>query len=366
MKKGFSALILLAISLIANVALAQQSAMDSYLFVYFTGNSPEQEQICYALSQDGYNYTPLNHGKPVIASDSIALTGSVRDPHILRCEDGKSFYMVTTDMRSSNGWSSNRGIVLMKSDDLVNWTHSTVHFPTKWWKKWRNVTRVWAPEVIYDRAAGKYLVYFSLATSDHGSYDRIYYCYANSDFTDLVGEPRLLFDNGASSIDGNIVWNSADNRYHLFYKGTNKDEAGIYQATSESLTGKWETLPGRVEQTKESVEGVGVCQSLDGKSWVVMYDCFGNGHYQFCKSADLKTFQLVQNTETKGAFTPRHGTIIPITKAKKRASRPSGATGTTPSCPTCTPTPKSSIPTRPSATTSTPPPTASPAGAAGP
>ena len=28
-----------------------------YLFTYFTGNAPEQEQICYAVSTDGFNYT---------------------------------------------------------------------------------------------------------------------------------------------------------------------------------------------------------------------------------------------------------------------------------------------------------------------
>jgi beta-xylosidase len=48
-----------------------------------------------------------------------------------------------------------------------------------------------------------------------------------------------------------------------------------------------------------------------------MYDCYGNGHYQFCRSEDLKTFQFVQNTATRGKFTPRHGTIIPITRAEK-------------------------------------------------
>ena len=76
-------------------------------------------------------------------------------------------------------------------------------------------------------------------------------------------------------------------------------------------------LDGNVEQTKESVEGVGVCKTIDGKSWIVMYDCYGNGHYQFCRSEDLKTFHFVQNTATKGIFTPRHGTIIPITRAEK-------------------------------------------------
>ena len=151
-----SILSILSITLCAN---AQSDSYVSYLFTYFTGNSPDQEQICYALSDDGYNYTPLNGGLPVIKSDTIALTGCVRDPHILRCEDGKTFYMVVTDMKSDLGWSSNRGMVLMKSTDLINWSHSTIHFPTKYPKKWRNVIRVWAPETIYDKETGKFVTY---------------------------------------------------------------------------------------------------------------------------------------------------------------------------------------------------------------
>jgi len=289
--------------------------MVAYLFTYFTGNAPEKEQICYALSDDGYNYTPLNHGAPVISSDTIALTQCVRDPHILRCEDGKTFYMVCTDMRSSLGWASNRGMVLLKSADLINWQHTAINFPTRYTKAWKNVTRVWAPETIYDRLAGKYMVFYSLRTSDEKSYDKIYYQYANSDFTDLEGEPQWLFDAGNATIDGDIVYNPADQLYHLFYK--QESGRGIYQATARQLTDKWQMLPGNVEQTKESVEGVGVCRTIDGQSWIIMYDCYGNGHYQFCRSADLKTFQLVQNTKTKGAFTPRHGTVIPITRAEK-------------------------------------------------
>ena len=289
--------------------------MVAYLFTYFTGNAPEKEQICYALSDDGYNYTPLNHGAPVISSDTIALTQCVRDPHILRCEDGKTFYMVCTDMRSSLGWASNRGMVLLKSTDLINWQHTAINFPTRYTKAWKNVTRVWAPETIYDRQAGKYMVFYSLRTSDEKSYDKIYYQYANSDFTDLEGEPQWLFDAGNATIDGDIVYNPADQLYHLFYK--QESGRGIYQATARQLTDKWQMLPGNVEQTKESVEGVGVCRTIDGQSWIIMYDCYGNGHYQFCRSADLKTFQLVQNTKTKGAFTPRHGTVIPITRAEK-------------------------------------------------
>lgn len=296
----------------------------AFLFTYFTGNSPQQEQICYALSDDGYNYTLLNQGLPVIKSDSIALTQCVRDPHILRGEDGKTFYMVVTDMKSDLGWSSNRGLVLMKSTDLIHWTHSAINFPTKYPKTWKNVTRVWAPETIYDHKAGKYMVFYSLLTNDgRCKYDKIFYSYVNDDFTDLEGEPIYLFDSGSATIDGDIVYNDADQLYHLFYKS--EAHGGIFQATAKTLTAEpgqplgsqWTMLPDHVEVEKKAVEGVGVCRSLDGQSWVVMYDCYGAGHYQFCRSTDLKSFEWVANTQTKGQFTPRHGTIMPITQAEK-------------------------------------------------
>lgn len=314
---------LLFTAIAAPLAAQNDEPKVAYLFTYFTGNAPEEEQICYALSDDGYNYTPLNNGNPVIKSDTIALTGCVRDPHILRGEDGKTFYMVVTDMRSALGWSSNRGMVLLKSTDLINWQHSTVHFPTKYPKNWRNVIRVWAPETIYDHQAGRYMVFYSLRTSDRDSFDRIYYSYANDDFTDLIGQPQYLFDNGSATIDGDIVFNPADQLYHLFYKS--EGGRGIFQATAKQLTAprgqrpgsQWTRLDEHVDQTQKAVEGVGVCQSIDGKSWIVMYDCYGDGHYQFCTSPDLKTFQWVQDTQTKGKFTPRHGTIIPITQAEK-------------------------------------------------
>lgn len=315
----------LSLSLLSVSTLAQASDEKvAYLFTYFTGNAPEQEQICYAISDDGYNYTLLNQGLPVIKSDSIAYTQCVRDPHILRAEDGKTFYMVATDMKSSLGWASNRGLVLMKSTDLIHWTHHAINFPTKYPKTWKNVTRVWAPETIYDHKTGKYMVFYSLLTNDGKcKYDKIYYSYVNDDFTDLEGEPTYLFDSGSATIDGDIVYNDADRKFHLFYKS--EAHGGIFQATADQLTAEpgkplgsqWTLIDGHVEVTKTAVEGVGVCKSLDGKSWVVMYDCYSRGYYQFCKSEDLKSFSKVCDTKTSGSFTPRHGTIIPITQAEK-------------------------------------------------
>ena len=60
--------LILSLSFISlQLALNAQTDKVAYLFTYFTGNEPEKEQICYALSDDGYNWTPLNNGRPVIA-----------------------------------------------------------------------------------------------------------------------------------------------------------------------------------------------------------------------------------------------------------------------------------------------------------
>lgn len=143
----------------------------------------------YAISEDGYNYKALNGNRPVIDSKKISVTGGVRDPHLLRGEDG-AFYMVLTDMVSDRGWDSNRGLILLRSTDLINWTHSAIHFPDRY-KGQHDLKRVWAPQTIYDPEAGKYLVYFSLQYANEP--DIIHYAYANADFTDLEGEPYPMF-----------------------------------------------------------------------------------------------------------------------------------------------------------------------------
>lgn len=289
----------------------------AYLFTYFTGNAPEHEQICYALSNDGWNYTPLNGGRPVIASDSIARTKCVRDPHILRGEDGW-FYQVVTDMRSSLGWSSNRGMVLMRSRDLLHWEHHTIHFPDRYkGTMFANVVRVWAPQTIYDETVGKYMVYFSILTDDGSCpYDRVYYVYANDDFSDFVGEPKVLFDVKDAAIDTDIVRDD-DGLYHVFFKTEGQRQKGIKQFITPDLhdLSKWELQPGFCQDTDKAVEGAGVFRLFDG-TWVLMYDCYTSYHYQFCKSTDLRTFKQVQDTQTTGAFTPRHGTVIAITRSE--------------------------------------------------
>lgn len=305
---------ILAGALVAACAIqapAQTSDKDfcAYLFAYFTGNDMDQEQVCFAISEDGYNYKALNNNKPILDSKVISSTGGVRDPHILRGEDGKTFYMVVTDMVSGNGWDSNRAMVLLKSKDLIHWDHSVVNIQKRYPNQ-ANLKRVWAPQTIYDREACKYVIYWSMQHGDGP--DIIYYAYANPDFTDLEGDYKPLFipADKKSCIDGDIVYK--DGLYHLFYK-TEGHGNGIKVATTKSLTsGNWKESPDYKQQTKNAVEGAGTFKLIGQDKYILMYDVYMNGKYQFTETTDLENFKVV-DSEVSMDFHPRHGTVIPIT-----------------------------------------------------
>lgn len=309
--------IVIAIGLILVVAspvssrqnVVQEKDYVAYLFTYFTGNEINEEAVRYAVSMDGCTYWALNNNNPVIDSKIISSTGGVRDPHILRCEDGKTFYMVLTDMVSGNGWDSNRAMILLKSTDLVNWTHANINIQKRY-EGQEKLKRVWAPQTIFDPEAGKYMVYWSMQYADGP--DVIYYAYANKDFTDLESEPKVLFlpENKTSCIDGDIVYK--EGTFHLFYK-TESNGNGIKAATTSSLTsGQWIEAPDYKQQTKEAVEGAGTFKLIGQDKYILMYDVYMKGNYQFTETTDLENFKVI-DSQVKMNFHPRHGTIIPIT-----------------------------------------------------
>ena len=289
-----------------------QDEFTSYLFAYFTGNNISQEAIRFALSDDGHNFKALNHNDPVINSADISEMGGVRDPHILRGENN-DYYMVVTDMVSAKGWSSNRGLVLLKSENLVDWSSSAINI-THTFSKYSTADRVWAPQVIYDPDVGKYMVYFAMRLGGNDR-DRIYYAYADSSFTELETEPEVLFEyKNMSAIDADIIY--LDGIYHLFFK-TEGSGNGIKKATSDKLTEGYVLYDTYLQLTSEAVEGSSVFKLINSDTYVLMYDVYMSGRYEFALSTDLKNFSH-DPEPISFDFTPRHGTIIPITEKEKR------------------------------------------------
>ncbi|MGN1263977.1 MAG: hypothetical protein ACI4TW_08060 [Prevotella sp.] len=310
------------------IALATSKPIYShFLFAYFTGNATNQQQVHYAVSDNGLDFTPLNSGLPVIAADSISVSGGIRDPHILRGDDGW-FRMVATMDWQQGKWS-NRGIVMLRSRDLIHWEHRAIHFPARF--AGRNAAKadaVWAPQTIYDPEAGKYMVYFSMHSQKSGPFptDAVYYAYANDDFTDLTdNEPQRLFTFEGPTIDTDIVCDD-QGLYHIFFNTWGSGSTGRRQFTGESLhhPEKWRLLPGLMQPEGMTMKSEGSSvypltihpqhSTLNPQQWVLAYDCFADGVFHFCTTTDLEHFTLSRATKATGTFTPRHGSVIPITE----------------------------------------------------
>ncbi|MBD1428664.1 family 43 glycosylhydrolase [Sphingobacterium litopenaei] len=296
-----------------------------YLFAYFEGKSDpmKREHLRFATSSDGVKWKAINNNFAVISSDTIASTGGIRDPHLLRGAE-KGFYLVATDMKTfKDGWDTNPGIVMMYSDNLVDWKHQVINLEKSYPKKFANVKWVWAPQTFYDAKKGKYLVYFTVRYHHNEKLD-FYAAYANMDFTGFEAEPKLLFSPKFGGIDGDIIFDKGI--YHFFYKGNTKDangkefENGIKVATSKSLWGPWQENDGYLDsyaKTNTKVEGSSIFKLNNSDEYILMYDVYSDGRYEFQRSKDLATFTEKPEAFTKN-FDPRHGSIISITKEEAR------------------------------------------------
>lgn len=303
--------LLFGVLILPLIACANKSGQKgAYLFAYFTGNEVHEEAVRFAVSLDGFKYRALNNNEPVLNSKKISSTGGVRDPHILRGAEDNSFYMVLTDMTSHKGWDSNRAMVLLKSNDLVNWSSSVINIQERY-EGQEDLKRVWAPQTIFDPVVRKYMVYWSMQHGDGP--DIIYYAYANEDFTDLEGEPQVLFRprSGISTIDGDIILKNGI--YHLFYKTEGRGN-GICEALTDSLgSNRWIEQPGYKQQTTEAVEGSSIFKLIESDTYIMMYDVYMKGGYEFCESVDLDQFKVVDH-EVDMNFHPRHGSVIQISQ----------------------------------------------------
>jgi hypothetical protein len=200
-------------------------------------------------------------------------------------------------------------MVLLKSPDLIHWSSVAINITTTYPLFFGNVIRVWAPETIYDKTNGKYLIYFSMLRTGE-NFDKLYYVYANESFTGFEFSPTRFFQNPSQGmIDANIV--EKDSIFHLFYK-TEGSGNGIKKATSTNLTGPYTLFYNYLQPNTNPVEGECVFKSLNSDKWYMMYDVYTRGYYEFTESTDLKNFSVVHDFSLD--FNPRHGTIIPITR----------------------------------------------------
>ena len=303
--------------------------LEAYLFAYFAGEgTADGEQIRFAVSRgnNAIEYDVLNQGKPILVS--TVGTRGVRDPHLLRKQDG-SFVLIATDLRiyGNGNWDASqrtgsRSIVIWESTDLVNWSAprlQQVAGPT--------AGNVWAPEAIWDPAQNAYVVFWAskiYATTDPNHTANTYNKMMFSTTTDFrtFSTPRVWKDPGYSVIDSTVIANAG-----TFYRFT-KDERGtgtsspcgkfIIQEKSTALASTNYTFQKECigQGSVNAGEGPTIVKSNTENRWYLFIEWFGGRGYIPFTTTDLNSGTWTEVPNAALPVNPRHGSVLPITRAE--------------------------------------------------
>lgn len=318
-----------------------------YFFPYFTGEQGGGETISMAVSDgpDPLNWTTLNGGEPVLTSNLG--TGGLRDPFVMRKQDGSGFVMLATDLQIAGGGNfgdaqetGSRKIMIWESSDLVNWSEQreVVLAP-------ENAGNLWAPEAFYDAEAGEYVVFWASALYPADvppeqrdiatSYQRMMYA-TTQDFVNF-SEPRVWIDekrgDGLGMIDSTIAYE--DGVYHRItkdesYMAMRQESSTDLQRTQGVSDGDgWDLTGERIGVgepnpwggTFTNGEGPTMFPSLTDDRWFMLQDqpsYHGGQGYMLFETNDLAAGQWSANLDATLPASPRHGSVIPITEEERQ------------------------------------------------
>ncbi len=302
-----------------------ESDYAGYLLAYFK----DQTQSAYlAVSRDGYTFTDLNKGKPLFIGSELAEQKGVRDPHITRGPDG-AFYLAMTDLHifgkragyretdwqrpiEKYGWGNNRALVLMKSYDLIHWTHSDFRVDLAF-PELGDIDCSWAPQTIYDPVEKKMIVYFTIRYNNE--YANIYVSYANDEFTRLETIPKKI--DGIGGIDADIT--KVDDTYHMFYVS----DAKIFYASSRQISEGYKPKGERIDPNTVSTEAPNIFKRLGTDTYVLMYDVYGArpNNMGFSETTDFINYEHIGRfnedespMKTTNFERPKHGAVTYLTE----------------------------------------------------
>lgn len=298
----------------------------AYLFVHFREKtSPDGEQVYFGLSRDGFTWEEVNHGLPVL----WAYYGDkgVRDFTIVKCEGTGKYYIFATDLSLSYGmrnqyhhsWdeigrNGSKYLSVWESGDLISWSEQRL---VKLGDE--DFGCLWAPDIIYDRKEGDYVLHWSSShkCNDYGK-KGIYYS-RTRDFKAFT-KPEVLYRKEDSGVIDSAMYEE-NGRYYLFVKSEG-NPSNIILLEADHVTGPFK----KIEAFDESMKVIQAGQyeaptavKLESGKWCLFLDYYGvpgegQGYVPFVAES-LASGRFVRSDES--FYFPygfKHGTIIKISE----------------------------------------------------
>ena len=297
--------------------------MEAYLFVHFKEKeTPDGEQVYFALSTDGFNWEQVNSGQPVLWSEKG--DNGVRDHTIVRTKYGK-FYILATDLSLADRfhdkyrgtWENitskgSKCLSLWESDDLVNWSEQRMIELGD-----EDFGCIWAPDVIYDRMEQDYVIHWSSAHSiNNFGHQAIYYT-RTKDLKVLLN--RSCFIGRDSGVIDSAIYEE-NGMFYRFLKSEANTKAIILQK-GETLTGECETIEafnGEMAKLGNPAYEAPTAYKLSNGKWCLMLDFYGvkgegQGYVPFIAD-DMDSGLFIRSDESFSfPYRFKHGTVLSIT-----------------------------------------------------
>lgn len=309
--------------------------MQAYLFVHFREKeTPDGEQVYFGLSRDGFTWETVNHGQPVL----WAYYGDkgVRDFTITRCAKTGKYYIFATDLSLSYGmknqyrhsWdeisrNGSKCLSVWESRDLVSWSEQRLIRLGD-----EGFGCLWAPDIIFDKKAGDYVIHWSSAHRCDNYREKAIYYSRTKDFENF-SKPEILYrSEGCSVIDSAMY--EEDGKYYLFVK-SDLAPTGIRLLEADEPTGPFKRIRTFDESMKEIAgkpyEAPAAIRLENGK-WCLFLDFYGargagQGYVPFV--ADSLAGGRFTRADEKFSFPYgfKHGTVIAISMEEYQRIRDS-------------------------------------------
>jgi hypothetical protein len=285
----------------------------AYLFVHFTTEQKDPENVYFAVSKDGLHWEDVGGDKPILTTDKGSK--GIRDPFIVYDKELSKYFIIATDLNTSDGdWdrAANRGsrsLFVWESSDLINWSEERlieVGVP--------NAGCVWAPEAVYCHEKKAWFVFWASNVRESGEAEakqRIYGSFT-MDFKEFTPAFKYI-ERDENVIDTDIVW---DNGWYYRFSKDETNKVILMEKSQNLVDGPYEGVNSKVLAELSGVEGPECYYLEEQKKWCLIVDQYReNGGYLPLLCDDLASgeFRILDKSEySLGLRKKRHGGIIRI------------------------------------------------------